>query len=431
MFRKLHLQMTLFCTLVTGMIMISMSVINILSSESSLKENAYISFQNDAASMTAGLENQTVISYEWLSRMEKNGRYFISISNNGYPLLYDQLNDNEERTPLIKKAAELALSEHDFEPSALSRKDVLTSQVSYILHENGKEQFYVAAASIPKGDHYLGIFVVYPVDALHQQIFQQRILLMVLNLMGLILLFIFSWFFTRKMIAPLKKSREQQIQFVAAASHELRTPLTVILSSLSAMEKAGKDDTVRFKNIILSEGRRMSRLINDLLTLAKVDNSKFEMHFSTVELDTLLLNTAEKFEPLAEQKYIHISVSLPDETIPPCIADHQRLEQVFSILLDNAVSYTPKGGQIHLSLLVSHARLEVRIADNGPGISDENKEKIWARFSRLDKSHTDRKHFGLGLSIAKEIVKNHKGKIWVEDAIGNTGTVFIVSIPYK
>jgi len=431
MFRKLHLQMTLFCTLVTGMIMISMSVINILSSESSLKENAYVSFQNDAASIVAGLENQTVISYEWLSRMEKNGRYFISISNNGYPLLYDQLNDTEERTSLITKAAELALSEYDFEPSALSRKDVLTSQVSYILHENGKEQFYVAAANIPKGDHYLGIFVVYSVDVLHRQIFQQRILLVVLNLLGLILLFIFSWFFTRKMIAPLKRSREQQVQFIAAASHELRTPLTVILSSLSAMDKAGKEDTVRFKNTIFSEGRRMSRLIDDLLTLAKVDNSKFEMHFSTVELDTLLLNTAEKFEPLAEQKHIHLSISLPNETVPPCIADYERLEQVFSILLDNAVSYTPMDGQIRISLLVSHARLEVRIADNGIGISDENKEKIWDRFSRLDKSHTDRKHFGLGLSIAKEIVKNHKGKIWVEDAIDHPGAVFFVSIPYK
>jgi len=431
MFKKLHLQMTLFCTLITGMIMISMSVINIVSSESSLQENAYISFQNDAASMVASLENQTVISYEWISRMEKNGRYLISISNNGYPLLYDQLNRTEEGTRLLKKASKLVFSEYAFEPSSLSQKGVLTSQVFYILHENGKEQFYVTAANIPKNNRSLEIFVVYSLKSLHQQIFDQRILFLVLNLLGLVLLFIFSWFFTRKMIAPLKRSREQQIQFVASASHELRTPLTVILSSLSAMDKASEEGIQRFKNIITSEGMRMSRLVDDLLTLAKADNLKFEMRSEPVELDTLLLNTVEKFEPLAGQKHIHISISLPDETLAPYTGDYGRLEQVISILLDNAVSYTPEGGRIQLSLLIQQARFEIKITDNGPGIPNESKDIIWDRFSRLDKSHTDRKHFGLGLPIAKEIVKNHKGKIWVEDAVDDTGAVFIVSLPCR
>lgn len=431
MFKKLHMQMTLFCTLITGMIMISMSAINIVSSNSSLQENAYISFQNDVASMVASLENQSVISYEWLSRVENNGRYLISISNNGYPLLYDQLNRTEEKAQLLKKASELVYSEYAFEPSSLSQKDVLTSQVSYILHENGKEQFYVAAIYIPKGNHSLDIFVVYSLKSLHQQIFQQRILFLILNLLGLLLLFIFFWFFTRKMIAPLKKSREQQVQFIASASHELRTPLTIILSSLSAMDKAGEDHIQRFKNIIASEGARMSRLVDDLLILAKADNSKFEMRFGPVELDTLLLNAVEKFEPLAGQKHIHIAILLPDETLPPFTGDYDRLEQVLSILLDNAVSYTPEGGRIQLSLLNQQTKFEIKITDTGPGIPTESKDKIWEPFSRLDKSHTDRKHFGLGLSIAKEIVKNHKGKIWVEDAASDTGAVFVITLPCK
>lgn len=429
MLKKLHLQMTLFCTLITGIIMISMSILNILSSESALKENAYISFQNDAASMVASLENQAIISHEWLARMEQNGKYLISLSNNGVPVFYDQLNHSKGQLQTIEKASQIALSEHQFEESTLDSKSILTNQVSYILHGGNKAQFYLSAANIPKKDYYLRLSVVYPLTPLYEQIATQRIQFFALNFLGLILLIIFSYFFTKRMLLPIKKSREQQVQFIASASHELRTPLTVMLSSLSAMSKADKLDQDRFRTMIFSEGRRMSRLINDLLTLARVDNSGFDMHFAAVELDTLLLDTVEKFEPLAEQHNIQLAVTLPDELIPPCAGDSQRLAQVLSILLDNAISYSPEGGRIGLSLRQHHGKLEVRIADSGPGIPDDSIDKIWDRFYRVDKSHTDRKHFGLGLSIAKEIVKSHRGKIWAERALDYGGAAFIVILP--
>ena len=429
MLKKLHIQMTIFCTLITGIIMVSMSVINILSSERSLRENAYISFQNDVSSILASLENQSIISHEWLTRMETNEQYLISLSNNGVPLLYDTLKYSEERSALLAKASRLALSEYGFHPSDLENKSVLTKQLSYVLHEKNKEQFYLSAANIPKQGYYLRIQVLYPLAPLHAQIARQRIQFFTLNFLGMILLFIFSYFFTRQMLLPIKKNQEQQIQFVASASHELRTPLTVILSSLSAMEKADEANQKRFQNMILSEGQRMSRLINDLLTLAQVEHTDFTLQLGAVELDTLLLDAAEKFEPLAEKKNIRLTVTLPDEVTAHCAGDAQRLAQVLAILLDNAISYTPTGGRIGLALYQHHNHLEIRVADSGPGIPDTCIKQIWNRFYRMDKSHSDRKHFGLGLPIAKEIIRSHRGNIWALNASEYVGAVFIITLP--
>lgn len=103
------------------------------------------------------------------------------------------------------------------------------------------------------------------------------------------------------------------------------------------------------------------------------------------------------------------------------------MEQVLSILLDNAVSYTPPGGAISLSLKLEPDKVLLGVSDNGDGISDEEKEAVFDRFYRCDKSHKDKSHFGLGLCIAHEIVRMHKGKLWIEDTPGG-GATFIVSI---
>ena len=111
--------------------------------------------------------------------------------------------------------------------------------------------------------------------------------------------------------------------------------------------------------------------------------------------------------------------------VRPCLCDKERIEQVFAILLDNAVSYTQEGGSIRLSLKASQDRLTFRIADNGVGIPDAEKEAVFDRFYRCDKSHKDKSHFGLGLCIAREIILMHKGKLWIEDTPGG-GAAFVV-----
>lgn len=143
------------------------------------------------------------------------------------------------------------------------------------------------------------------------------------------------------------------------------------------------------------------------------------------KLDTLILSACEKFEPLALRKNISLDFALPDSLSAPYACDRERIEQVLWILLDNALSYTPENGRVCLTLTETSDWLCIRVEDNGPGIPDSEKEAIFDRFYRCDRSHKDKEHFGLGLSIAREIVRMHKGKIWAEDTPGG-GASFVV-----
>ena len=176
----------------------------------------------------------------------------------------------------------------------------------------------------------------------------------------------------------------------------------------------------------------MSRLINDMLTLTESDNHDFSISKKPVELDTLLLNTCESFEVLAKEKLLSLSLILPDNPLPSCNCDPDRIKQVISILLHNAISYTPESGKICVSLSYKKSsgksNFYLSVSDNGIGISDEDKKKIFNRFYRAEKSRSAKGHFGLGLSIAYEIIHAHHGNITVADS-KEGGTVFTVCLP--
>lgn len=287
--------------------------------------------------------------------------------------------------------------------------------------------FYACTALIPKGSGVLSLVLVYPLDGLKGQIFHQRILWGGLLLIAVLALVVFSWFFTGKMLRPLEENRKRQTQFIASASHELRSPLAVILSSVQAIE-ADPGECRRFLSTIKSEGTRMSRLIGDMLALANADNKSWSIMKSPCELDTLLLETYEKYEPLLREKGISMNVELPDESLSPCRCDGGRISQVLGILLDNGASYVPAGGKIRIGVEEKEKYFRIYVEDNGPGISDENKEAVFQRFYRADSSRKDKQHFGLGLCIAKEIVTLHHGSIRIEDTKGG-GTTFVVRLP--
>ena len=218
---------------------------------------------------------------------------------------------------------------------------------------------------------------------------------------------------------------------MAAASHELRAPLTVILSSLSAMKHAPLQKQQQFANHIQEEGQRMKRLIGDMLSLANADNNNWSFYPALVEPDTLLLDVYERYQPRACEKGIRLDIHLPESEVVPQKWDADRMAQVLEILLDNAISYTPMGGCIQLILLQKREYTQYQVADNGPGIPDDKKAAVFQRFYRADPSHHDRNHFGLGLCIAEEIVRLHRGQIRVEDAPGGGALFTVTIIPQK
>ena len=131
---------------------------------------------------------------------------------------------------------------------------------------------------------------------------------------------------------------------------------------------------------------------------------------------------------VAAQKGMQLRIELPDTALPPYVCDGERIAQVLSILLDNAMSYTPQGGHILLSLSKEGNRWMLRVQDNGPGIPQEARAQIFERFYRAEKSRKDKEHFGLGLCIAQEIVRLHRGRLYLDDTPGG-GATFVVSLP--
>lgn len=370
-----------------------------------------------------------MITQSWISQTESAYNLIMDIKDNGKSLYIQGLQDPTIDKVLISQAQKICTDSFgiDFSNSKVSQK--LTQQVFFQI-EDPAENYYVAAAVIPKKQGVITVLIFYSLSIFRHQILMQRFAFFSAASLALFTLIIFSWFFVRHMITPLEKSRRIQTEFIAAASHELRSPLTVILSDLSAMPQATSEEKTHFLSVIEKEGQRMSLLINDMLALSNADNHSWKMQFLSCEIDTLLLDTYEKYEPLMKEHHLHFRIKLPEEDISVCICDPTRISQVLGILLDNAISYVPAYGNIELCLKHNKQSIMIFVSDNGPGIPDSMKTEIFRRFYRGDPSRNDQQHFGLGLCIAYEIMQLHHGAIHVCDTCGG-GATFVISIPVK
>lgn len=428
MLKKVHYRLTLLCAGITIFLLITMSLIYLYVSESGLKKSQFLSFQRDMGTLTANFEQQTVITHEWLSKIENRNSYYISVIDNGIPFLFNNRTDS----PYRKSLEQEALSYFRNNPLENKGSAFETYHTEIIFPFSSGDEYYASFAVIPRTSGDVELLILSSMKSLYSQINEQRLRFVMIDLSAILLFILFSYFFTKKLLAPIEQSHKAQIEFIASASHELRTPLSVILSCTSACQKAPLHEKEGFLNTIISEGHRMSQLINDMLLLTQADTNSFTIHMETAEPDTLLLETYEAFEPMAKEKNIHFHIQLPLSPMPPCLSDGERLRQVTAILLHNAVSYTPENGSITLTLAVHSARQPeyfiISVIDNGCGIPDEDKENIFKRFYRSDKSRTTKEHFGLGLCIAREILNAMNGDIHVEDTPGG-GSTFIVRLP--
>ena len=250
-----------------------------------------------------------------------------------------------------------------------------------------------------------------------------------------LLVFIANLFLTRflisKAIKPTEQTLRSQKEFIASASHELKAPLAVILASAECI---GNDTTLSLESkqhteVIDSECLRMSKLVQDLLLLSSVDANTWTLNKTNIDVDTLLINTYEKYEPICRQKGIQFKLNTSDELFPVLNADIDRLNQILSIFIDNAINYSLPKSEVSLDATVLKNTLVFSIKDHGTGIADKDKPFIFDRFFCADKSRTQKEHYGLGLCIAKELVEMHKGKIELSDTLGG-GCTFKISLPF-
>ena len=228
-------------------------------------------------------------------------------------------------------------------------------------------------------------------------------------------------------LSRLENLFSTQRRFLADVGHELRTPLTVIKGNVGLMRKI-KDFDEESLVTIEDEVDRLTRMVGDLLLLAQAESGKIPLAHEVVELDTLLLEVLNQMQVLARDR-VKLNLGNIDQVL--VCGDRDRLKQVAVNLIGNAINYTPRGGEIVVGLGKASNRAQFTVTDNGPGISAEDLPHIFERFYRSEKSRTrqkDGKGFGLGLSIAYWIVRNHGGRIEVNSTEGK-GTTFCVWLP--
>jgi two-component system sensor histidine kinase CiaH len=274
--------------------------------------------------------------------------------------------------------------------------------------------------------------LIYNIDP-EVDLLKKLLLIILFGIAGGLILSVFAGFYlANKALIPIQKSWEKQTQFVADASHELRTPLAVIQTHLELLfrhpSKTIEDESETiFKS--LSEVKRVNKLVEELLTLAKSDSNEQLINPRIFSIDKQLSYITEQFKPIAAIKEIQLNEKI--ETNLQYFGDQERLHQLFVILLDNALKYTQPFGQVSVLCQKEGGHLTIIIEDTGVGIAAEDLPYIFDRFYRCDKSRTRSEGgTGLGLSIAKWIVEAHHGQITVESE-KDKGSRFIIKLPIK
>ena len=217
---------------------------------------------------------------------------------------------------------------------------------------------------------------------------------------------IVSYNLTSWIIAPVEETFEKQKRFIADASHELKTPLTVIDASCDAYFNDKQDKWI---NNIKSESTRMGKLVKDLLDLAKLENSK-ELELKKENLSNILESTILTFESLFYEKNIKLEYDIEKNIYFNCNQD--LIKELFGILIDNAINHTKENNKVIVNLVTNNKEIILKVKNEGSRIAKEDEEKIFERFYRKDESRNrNNNRYGLGLSIAKNIVEKHKGII--------------------
>ncbi|MBL8059033.1 MAG: HAMP domain-containing histidine kinase [Anaerolineales bacterium] len=231
-----------------------------------------------------------------------------------------------------------------------------------------------------------------------------------------------------KMVAELERAEQQRRNLTADIAHELRTPLHLIQGNLEGLLDGVYQPTPEHLTATLEETRLLTRLVNDLQTLSLAETGQLPLHPARFLAADLLQDLAASFAARAATLGIELDTRLADPE-QPITADYDRLDQVLSNLMANALRHTPPGGRITLEAGAGEGRgVRIQVIDTGSGIPAEDLPFVFDRFWRGDRSRSERTHSGLGLAIARQLILAHGGKITVESVVG-AGTRFIIDLP--
>lgn len=420
LFQKLHLFFVMtIMVIVTGVIGLSFS------NHVNASEAAEVTFlQRMTAPIVNQLEEEGANAKEVLSAYEKDMSVSSKLTDAYGELLYESRTGLEDIEGQLNNVGMQIVTYSAEEEGNQAKLPAVEGMVE--MKGNHYERYLINLAHFTsEDDTNNSLTLVYEQTPIFQMFLEQLPMYLAIWIVTLLCVSLVSRFLLKKALEPTERVMQSQKEFVASASHELKAPLAVIVANVENMQHEAQNEGLQGNlKVIDSECMRMSRLIKDMLLLASSDAEKWTIHTSEVNVDTLLISLYEAYEPRCMKKKIKLTLDLGEELFPVIMTDKERLFQLLSIYLDNALHYSPEGKEIQIRVDMSSKELTFWIVDHGIGVEEKAKPFIFDRFYCADQSHTDKSHFGLGLSIAKELARMLQGKIGMEDTPGGGASFF-------
>lgn len=296
--------------------------------------------------------------------------------------------------------------------------------------DNGNDSYKIYTNGYVSASGKLTVVQLIKNMSAQRQLLEGPLLAVILVIIiSIILSFLLGNFLADRALRPIRQSYEQQRNFLADASHELRTPVAVVMTNLEALmshKESSVDSQMKWIDNAYGEIKRTKDVVEDLLLLAKADAGEQIIEFEPVDLSYLVLEMTERLESLAVKRGITLSADIRDFDLY-VLADPKRLEELLTILIENAIKYTNSGGHVVVEVEANLETVTLKVRDTGIGIPEDEQERIFDRFYRVDKARSRKEGgTGLGLSIARWIVTEHKAHIQLESKEG-VGTTFIVT----
>lgn len=428
MFSKVKRRLISLYTGITGAILTIVVIMAFFMSLWMGKKGKLELFSEHFNSCLGTVRQDMVISSMWLHQQEEQSA-IIELWDNGKPLVFPGTQQVEGRWELLQACIRKAGME-GISPSMtwVSTNEALSE--TYELQGSQGEKYFGKIGVVKAKKGYRGLVYLerHSLDWEEKEGF--LLMLLLLDIAGIAALYGFNCLFIGRVLRPVEESRRQQAEFIAAASHELRSPLAVMKANLAVAEKLPERQE-EFQRIMAKECQRMSGLVEDLLLLAAKDAGKWQMEKAVVDTEGLLIELYEGWQPLFQRQGLRLKLRLSREELPEIFGDKKRLLQLFSILLSNALRFSFEGDAVALGGEADGKKGSIRlfVEDHGKGVAKEERERIFERFYQEDKARGEKEHFGLGLSIAREIASLHEGELFCEETRGG-GATFSIYIPF-
>ena len=373
LFQKLHLFFVItIMVIVTGVIGLSFS------NHVNASEAAEVTFlQRMTALIVNQLEEEGANAKEVLSAYEKDMSVSSKLTDAYGELLYESRTGLEDIEGQLNNVGMQIVTYSAEEEGNQAKLPAVEGMVE--MKGNHYERYLINLAHFTsEDDTNNSLTLVYEQTPIFQMFLEQLPMYLAIWIVTLLCVSLVSRFLLKKALEPTERVMQSQKEFVASASHELKAPLAVIVANVENMQHEAQNEGLQGNlKVIDSECMRMSRLIKDMLLLASSDAEKWTIHTSEVNVDTLLISLYEAYEPRCMKKKIKLTLDLGEELFPVIMTDKERLFQLLSIYLDNALHYSPEGKEIQIRVDMSSKELMFWIADHGIGVEEKDKPFIF------------------------------------------------------